>query len=70
MPLETYKRGGYYWVKGRAECNGGPITSTSGEARRHLQKQAHGTGYPVRLSCKYAVVLSTMSRLKLFPTQS
>lgn len=28
MPLEIYKRGRYYWVKGRVEYNGRPITST------------------------------------------
>jgi integrase len=28
MPLKIYKRGQYFWVKGRVEYNGRPITST------------------------------------------
>lgn len=28
MPLQPYKRGPYYWVKGRVEYNGRPITRT------------------------------------------
>lgn len=44
MPLQIYKRGRVYWAKGWIEYNGRPIAGHTGEALRHLQKRAHGTG--------------------------
>lgn len=44
MPLELYKRGKVFWVKGGSITTAGQSRAHTGEALSHLQKQARGTG--------------------------